>query len=83
LDILGLSHRYGFTELENSISDYLKAILNERNVCLIYDLANIYSLNSLCDVCKDFMDRHATQILHSECFLQLSKVSDHFHGYSY
>ncbi|WAR18984.1 BTBD9-like protein [Mya arenaria] len=75
LDILGMAHRYGFTELESSISDYLKAILNIRNVCLIYDLAHIYSLHSLCDVCKDFMDRNATQILHSEAFLQLSMQS--------
>lgn len=78
LDILGLSHRYGFTELETSISDYLKAILNDRNVCLIYDLANIYSLSSLCEVCKDFIDRHASQILQSDCFLQLSRVGRMF-----
>ncbi|XP_052263784.1 BTB/POZ domain-containing protein 9-like [Dreissena polymorpha] len=75
LDILGMAHRYGFTDLEAAISDYLKAILNIRNVCLIYDLANIYSLQSLCEVCKDFMDRNATQILHSESFLQLSAHS--------
>ena len=75
LDILGMSHRYGFVELETSISEYLKAILNIRNVCLIYDLANIYSLKSLCNVCKEFMDRNAAHILHSEAFLGLSQVS--------
>jgi len=74
LDILGMAHRYGFTELESAISDYLKAILNIRNVCLIYDLAHMYSLTSLCDVCKDFMDRNASQILASDAFLQLSMV---------
>ena len=76
LDILGMSHRYGFVELETSISEYLKAILNIRNVCLIYDLANIYSLKSLCYVCKEFMDRNAAHILHSEAFLGLSQVSE-------
>nr|KAG5695211.1 hypothetical protein BaRGS_018333 [Batillaria attramentaria] len=72
LDILGLAHRFGFVELETSISDYLKATLSLRNVCCIYDLANIYSLTSLCNVCKDFMDRHASDILVSEPFLALS-----------
>ena len=76
LDILGMSHRYGFVELENSISEYLKAILNIRNVCLIYDLANIYNLKSLCNVCKEFMDRNASHILHSETFLGLSQVNN-------
>ncbi|XP_045185511.2 BTB/POZ domain-containing protein 9-like [Mercenaria mercenaria] len=75
LDILGMAHRYGFTELESAISDYLKAILNIRNVCLIYDLANIYSLRSLCETCKEFMDRNASQILQSDAFLTLSKHS--------
>lgn len=70
-----MAHRYGFTELESAISDHLKAILNIRNVCLIYDLANIYSLRSLCETCKEFMDRNASQILQSDAFLQLSKVT--------
>ncbi|GFR93773.1 BTB/POZ domain-containing protein 9 [Elysia marginata] len=75
LDILSLSHRFGFVELELSISDYLKAILNIRNVCHIYDLANIYSLTSLCNVCKDYIDRHAQEVLNCESFLSLSQAS--------
>ena len=75
LDILGMAHRYGFVELETAISEYLKAILNIKNVCLIYDLANMYSLKSLCNVCKEFMDRNASNILHSESFLTLSQSS--------
>ena len=75
LDILGLAHRFVFVELETAISDFLKATLSLRNVCCIYDLANIYSLTSLCTVCKDFMDRHASDILTSESFLSLSLVS--------
>ncbi|KAL3875116.1 hypothetical protein ACJMK2_038050 [Sinanodonta woodiana] len=75
LDILGMAHRYGFVELETSISDYLKAILNIKNVCLIYDLANIYSLTSLCQVCKEFMDRNASHILSNEAFFGLSQNS--------
>ena len=42
LEILGLAHQYGFLDLETAISDYLKAILNIRNVCLIYDTASLY-----------------------------------------
>ncbi|XP_071078772.1 BTB/POZ domain-containing protein 9-like [Haliotis cracherodii] len=75
LDILGLAHRFGFVELEGAISDYLKAILNSRNVCFIYDLANMYNLASLCQVCKEYIDRNASDILHSEPFLTLSQSS--------
>ncbi|OWF52316.1 BTB/POZ domain-containing protein 9-like [Mizuhopecten yessoensis] len=75
LDILAMSHRYGFLELEGSISEYLKAILNKTNVCMIYDLANVYSLTSLCNVCKEFIDRNAQDILQSEAFQSLSQCS--------
>ena len=44
LDILGLAHLYGFQELETSISEYLKAVLSVRTVCLIYDTASLYQV---------------------------------------
>ena len=46
LDILGLAHLYGFQELETSISEYLKAVLSVRTVCLIYDTASLYQVLS-------------------------------------
>jgi BTB/POZ domain-containing protein 9 len=61
-------------ELATSVSDYLKAILNINNVCLIYDMANMFSLKSLCNVCMEFIDRNALDILHGENFLALSQV---------
>jgi BTB/POZ domain-containing protein 9 len=70
-----MSHRYGFVDLETAISDYLKAILNNTNVCLIYDIANMYHLTSLCQVCKEFIDRNAQDILANETFLTLSPVN--------
>ncbi|XP_071486886.1 BTB/POZ domain-containing protein 9-like [Diadema antillarum] len=73
LDILGLAHQYGFTELEASISDYLRAILSIHNVCLIYDVASLYSLGALKETCYHFMDHYATEVMHSETFLTLSK----------
>ncbi|BFZ07198.1 hypothetical protein BsWGS_10236 [Bradybaena similaris] len=75
LDILSLSHRFGFVELESSISDYLKAILSIHNVCPIFDLANMYNLTSLCNVCEDYMDTHTQEVLNSESFLFLSQIS--------
>ncbi|XP_035227045.1 BTB/POZ domain-containing protein 9-like [Stegodyphus dumicola] len=72
LDILGLAHQYGFVELETAISDYLKAILNIRNVCMIYDMASLFHLSSLADVCCSFVDRNALDIIHHESFLTLS-----------
>lgn len=75
LEVLGLAHRYGFVELESSISDYLKAVLNIRNVCLIFDIASMYNLKSLCETCCEFMDRNASDIIQSENFFTLSPVS--------
>jgi len=75
LEILGLAHQYGFQELETAISDYLRAALSIRNVCLIYDTAALYQLESLISSCCIFMDKHATEIIGHEAFLSLSAVS--------
>ena len=74
-DLLGLAHQYAFPELEQSISDYLRSILNLNNVCLVYDVANLYQLKSLMEACHQYVDRYAADILQSEAFLQLSPVS--------
>lgn len=75
LEILGLANQYGFRELESSISDYLKAILSNYNVCMIYDVAMLYSLVGLRQTCFDFMDQYAQDVINSEAFLSLSSVS--------
>ena len=75
MDVLGLAHQYGFVDLEASISDYLKAILNIKNVCLIYDIASMYSLMSLCETCCEFMDEKAAEIIKSDALITLSGVS--------
>uniref|UniRef100_T1IHV1 BTB/POZ domain-containing protein 9 n=1 Tax=Strigamia maritima TaxID=126957 RepID=T1IHV1_STRMM len=75
LEILGLTHQYGFEELQVAISDYLKAIVNVRNVCLIYDMASLYHLPSLVSVCCNFMDRHALDILRHESIFNLSATA--------
>ena len=63
LEILGLAHKYGFQDLESSISDYLKAVLSIKNVCLIYDTASLYGLEKLMHSCCFFMDRHAVEVI--------------------
>ncbi|XP_003489942.1 BTB/POZ domain-containing protein 9 isoform X1 [Bombus impatiens] len=72
LDILGLAHLYGFSELEASISDYLREILNIKNVCLIFGAALLYRLEFLTKVCHEYMDEHACEVIQHESFLQLS-----------
>ena len=54
------------------MSDYLRAILSIRNVCLIYDTASLYSLPDLIAACRTFMDKYATDILRQDSFLSLS-----------
>ncbi|XP_076245296.1 BTB (POZ) domain containing 9 [Calliopsis andreniformis] len=75
LDILGLAHLYGFSELGTSISDYLKEILSIKNVCLIFDAALLYQLQFLTRVCHEYMDKHACEVIQHESFLQLSTAA--------
>ena len=72
---MGMAHQYVFKDLEVAISDYLKANLNSGNVCMIYDIACVYDLKSLCHKCCEYMDRNAAEIMTNESFLQLSTVS--------
>ncbi|KAM4041506.1 BTB/POZ domain-containing protein 9 [Anomaloglossus baeobatrachus] len=75
LDFLSLAHKYGFPELEDSTSEYLCTILKIQNVCMIYDVASLYSLSKLCSTCCTFMDRNAQDVLASDGFLTLSKAA--------
>ena len=72
LEILGLAHKYGFQDLESSISDYLKAVLSIKNVCMVYDMASLYALEKLMHSCCFFMDRHAVDVIQHESFSNLS-----------
>ena len=74
-EVLGLAHRYGFVELEEAISFYLEGILDNNNVCLIFDLASMFSLQSLCENCLRYMDRNAQEIIKTDAFQGLSVVS--------
>lgn len=72
LSVLGLAHKYGFIELEDAISDYLRSNLNIRNVCSFYDTANLYGLEKLGKECCAFIDLHAADVIRHESFLSLS-----------
>ncbi|KAL0127246.1 hypothetical protein PUN28_005505 [Cardiocondyla obscurior] len=74
LDILALAHLYGFMDLEAAISDYLREIMNIKNVCSILDTAFLYHLEFLTNVCFEYMDVHASEIIAHESFQQLSSA---------
>lgn len=75
LDILGLSHQYGFLDLEAAISNVLRQMLALKNVCSILDMAQLFGLKQLVNVCHDFIDKHSLDVLHHESLLLLSQVS--------
>lgn len=75
LDFLGLAHRYGLQPLEDSTCEFLRTVLHTNNICLIFDVASLYSLSTLSEACCSYMDRHAPEVLNSDGFLSLSKVS--------
>ena len=72
LEILGLAHKYRFELLEESIASYLKISLTVENVCLIYDDSLLYGLNTLTAICKEFLDRNASEVMQNRTFLNLS-----------
>ena len=75
LDFLGLAHRYGLQPLEDSTSEFLRTVLHTNNVCLVFDVASLYSLSALSTACCAYMDRHGPDVLGSDGFLTLSKVT--------
>ncbi|XP_077365885.1 BTB/POZ domain-containing protein 9 [Festucalex cinctus] len=75
LDFLGLAHRYGLQPLEDSTSDFLRTVLHTGNVCLVFDVASLYSLSALSAACCSYMDKHAPDVLNSDGFLTLSKTA--------
>ncbi|XP_016402649.1 BTB/POZ domain-containing protein 9-like, partial [Sinocyclocheilus rhinocerous] len=63
LDFLGLANRYGLQLLEDSTSEFLRTVLSTQNVCLVFDVASLYSLSALAAACCSYMDRHAPDVL--------------------
>lgn len=73
LELLSLAHKYGFLALESALQGYLKAILNIRNVCVVFDAAVLYQMNDLYTTCLSFLDRNAVEVLSTEGFSCLTK----------
>ncbi|KAE9548774.1 hypothetical protein FO519_008012 [Halicephalobus sp. NKZ332] len=70
-DILGLVHKYGFVELEETVSDYFQSICGTDNVCLIFSVSQLYSMKSLSAFCLDFIDNYASEVIRQHNFCQL------------
>lgn len=75
LDILSLTHEYGFEALELRICKHLMVVLSLDNCCVILENAILYSFDVLRDACITFMDRHANKILDQDAFKTLSQDS--------
>ena len=75
LDMLGLAHQYGFTQLEEAVSQYLEAAVRAGNVCVIHDMARLYRQVALLAVCQAFMDKNAAAVLQHPSFCTMSDVS--------
>lgn len=61
--------------LQQAVMAYLKATLNESNVCMIYNVASFYQLKELSEACSNFVDMHALDVMKSEGFLSLSQIA--------
>ena len=73
LELLSLAHKYGFLALESALQGYLKAILNIKNVCVVFDAAVLYQMGDLLSTCLCFLDSNALEVLSTDSFSCLSK----------
>lgn len=71
LEILNLAHQYKLEKLQQTLCRYLEETLSAFNVCAVYATAQRHRLDHLSEVCRRFMDLHASAILRSESFCQL------------
>ncbi|VVC26833.1 Hypothetical protein CINCED_3A008510 [Cinara cedri] len=72
LEIFSLSNLFGFTNLELSLSKYLRSNINVYNVCSMFAAARLYQHKALVTETLNFTDNHALEVLQSEAFLSLS-----------
>ncbi|XP_025418018.1 BTB/POZ domain-containing protein 9 isoform X3 [Sipha flava] len=72
LEIFSLSNLYGFTNLELSLSKYLRSNINVCNVCSLFSEARLYQHKDLIIEALNFIDNHALEVIQSEGFLSLS-----------
>ena len=75
LDTLGLSNLFGYMELKEEISGFLKNSLHLNNVCNILDASRLYEIDELTQMCYNFIDKHAELLLEHESFKFLHKSS--------
>ncbi|KAG5677275.1 hypothetical protein PVAND_007045 [Polypedilum vanderplanki] len=75
LDLLGLVNLFGYNELKDEISTFLKNSLKLSNVCNILDASRLYELTSLTNMCYSFIDKNAEELLTHETFKYLYKDS--------
>lgn len=75
LDTLGLSNLFGYLELKEEISNFLKNSLRLDNVCNILDASRLYELDALVNICNTFIDKNAEDLLSHESFKYLYKDS--------
>lgn len=75
LDTLGLANLFGYTELKDEISNFLKNSLRLDNVCNILDASRLYELEALVNICYTFIDKNAEELLNHESFKYLYKDS--------
>lgn len=75
LDVVGLAELYGAEALKLAIVSHLTENVSEKNCCKIVDAIRLYNLETLGNVCMDFMDRNASKVLASVDFGILSQSS--------
>lgn len=73
LELVALANRFDLSALQVSVCNYMIGNLTVDNVCSTLDMAIFLHLERLHECCLRFVDDHATVILKSGQFLQLSK----------
>uniref|UniRef100_A0A182PHS8 BTB domain-containing protein n=1 Tax=Anopheles epiroticus TaxID=199890 RepID=A0A182PHS8_9DIPT len=72
IETLGLAHQYGFIDLQKAIVGRLSKVISIENVCLLFNIAQLFHLDHLLSASGAFMDENATRIVSLESFRGLS-----------
>lgn len=75
IDLLSVAHQYCFDMLQEAICKYLASILDDKNVCDLYEISGLYDIKLLRQQCQQFADANTDKVLRSDGFLSLSKPS--------
>jgi len=75
LDLLGVANMYLFSGLQNALVEHLKSILANGNVCAVFGVAYLLTIEGLINACLKTIKASSAEIANSEGLLHLTAAA--------